>query len=159
MLISFYEDNLTTTFLRNILSTTPLPIYPCVCDGDYVHQGLVYIYKQRVIRCTKSGVIYITQPTLQIGRYYNSYQQFGSKDVEYANIEIIQRFDFGSYYTNITEKISLENSFYDQETHKALGKYLDCLQTCYRINLKHMYNCYNGTIFDDIYINPKITGD
>ena len=84
---------------------------------------------------------------------------YGSKENTHANFHVISTFQLGQYYPNITERVVLENSFYDSETHKYLGKYLECLRSLYRIDLFSMYNCYNAEQFDNIQIDDRISGN
>ena len=69
-------------------------------DNDYIIEGNIYIYKERIIKATKSGII-------KSGMY-----------------KILSFYNFGEDYPNYTERYISRYSYYDSDTHEFLGKYL-----------------------------------
>lgn len=55
MLESFKQSSIATKYIKYLLSHTPLPLHPTIEHGQYMIEGVNYIYKDKVIRCTQSG--------------------------------------------------------------------------------------------------------
>lgn len=51
----FFENTLISKFIKYLLSYTPLPLYPTISSDDYIIEGCLYIYKDKILRCTQSG--------------------------------------------------------------------------------------------------------
>lgn len=52
----FFTDTLVSKFIKYILSYTPLPLYPTIEHNQYMIKGCTYIHKDKVLRCTSSGI-------------------------------------------------------------------------------------------------------
>ena len=57
MLQEYFNNTIEQSFLKALLSAVQLPNYKIVCDTDYLFEGYFYIYNEKIIKCTKSGVI------------------------------------------------------------------------------------------------------
>lgn len=51
----FFENTLTSKFIKYLLSYTPLPLYPTISSDDYIIEGCTYIYKDKILKCTGTG--------------------------------------------------------------------------------------------------------
>lgn len=51
----FFESTIISTFIKYLLSCTPLPTYPTITTDDYMIAGVTYIYKNDILRCIESG--------------------------------------------------------------------------------------------------------
>lgn len=124
----FFTKTIESKFIKNLLKNTPLPIYKVIRDNDYIIEGNIYIYKERIIKATKSGII-------KSGMY-----------------KILSFYNFGEDYPNYTERYISRYSYYDSDTHEFLGKYLRCLKGIYGLDLMPLYNCYSGRLSTNFYI-------
>ena len=52
---NFFETTIVSTYIKYLLSCTPLPIYPTINTDDEMIEGVTYIYKNDILKCTKSG--------------------------------------------------------------------------------------------------------
>jgi hypothetical protein len=80
-----------------------------------------------------------------------------------AEWEIVNRYEPGSFVSGITYRFKSRSSYYDKETHYALGNYLRYLENLYDLNVMSLYNCfgeewvYSFTLNDDIPTNVSNT--
>lgn len=51
----FFETTLVSTYIKYLLSATPLPMYPTIRADEDMIEGVTYIYKHHILKCTKSG--------------------------------------------------------------------------------------------------------
>ena len=54
-LSQFFKNTLESKFIKYLLSYTPLPIFPTISSDDTIIEGCTYIYKDKILRCTKTG--------------------------------------------------------------------------------------------------------
>lgn len=52
----FFKSNLEAKFIKYLLSYTPLPMIPTISSDDLIIKGCTYIYKNKILKCTKSGM-------------------------------------------------------------------------------------------------------
>lgn len=125
MFQEFYKDTLINRFIKRLLRSTKLPLWSLAYDGDHIVRGIKYIYKNSIIRCTKSGNLV-------------------DSGAEYEILEKHLGFNDQNTY-NYHSKVM----YYDSETHIQLGNYLRYLKHQTGLNLLPFYNCYaNKTISD-----------
>ncbi len=147
MLVKFNDNNLSTTFVKSVVTATPLPIYDCIQDGDFIIEGCYYIYHGYLIRCTVSGTLDRRLNDLQPGEAY--------VNTDNSTFLVLDSIAFGEYKQNVTRKETCPNSYYDNDTHRLLGKYLRMMRSYFGIDLMSMYNVYDGTVIEDMYINSN----
>lgn len=145
MLVKFNENNQSTTFIKSIVTATPLPIVDCLQDGDRIITDCSYIYHGKLIKCLVGGVLDRRLNDLEPGKAYVN--RDGSR------FAVLDDIDFGSYHLNVSRKETCPNSYYDSDTHRLLGKYLRMIRSYHRIDLMPLYNVFDGTLLDDIYVN------
>lgn len=68
---------------------------------------------------------------------------------------IVEPYFFGERYPKYTRKFTNIDGFYSNETHRKLGDYLRAYYHKGGVNLMGMYNCYDCTSTDNIYISPS----
>ena len=51
----FFKNTIESKFIKYLLSYTPLPIFPTISSDDWMIQGCIYIYKDKILKCTKTG--------------------------------------------------------------------------------------------------------
>ena len=138
MFQEFNTDTIESRFIKNLIYNTPIPIFKSIRKGDWITNTCSYIYKNSVIRCSKSGVF--------LGN--------GNSKAVY---KIVSDFVFGNYYPTFTEKYSSHNNYYDYRTHEMLGNYLRCYRDIYGVDLMPFYNCFSGHYTDAFHVlNGKI---
>lgn len=52
----FFTTTAQSNFIKNLLLNTALPLYNSVKDDTFIIKGNVYVYKNSLIRCTKTGL-------------------------------------------------------------------------------------------------------
>lgn len=140
----FKED---TLFLRNVL------LYK---DAD-LEQDIVFnkgIFEQQIKSkdISKFPQDGIPLDNLSNIKDYHWYTLI-SENKPLAEFERLSKYKFGQYYPQFTEKHVSQYGYYDSDTHEKLGKYLDCLDKIYQLDLKPFYNCYSGRLADSVYFN------
>lgn len=114
MLSEFFINDIGCTLIKNIIDTVPLPVYDTVTDGDKCINGLTYIYKTYVIRCTKSGILdgeNLGLQSLSFGKAIDD----GRARFRYADVvDQDYRFHIGRYTPNLTKYYKCNTSHYDR---------------------------------------------
>ena len=211
----FFESTLVSTYIKYLLSCTPIPTYPTIETDEYMVAGITYIYKNDILLCTESGRFNGIKPTnyrtdylyvsedvvvtdnnkvmkhLVYDKDKQTYEWKYTKDentkddndneniggltvtdeisqityIPIANYQLIGRYNFGTYYPNMTKQFISNVNYYDPKTHRILGDYLRCLRDIKGIDLMSLYNCFDYTIAENISltdngvsteINPKV---
>lgn len=152
MFQQFYTDTLMSRYIKSMLTQTPIYLYDCVRNGDLMIQGQYYIYKEFVIRCDESGRLLIDSEQEAI--LYPSFTLFPSQylfpgsGLKSATITVIDYID--SFDTHLFDRFVSNTSYYDSDTHVALGQHLRYLRAVEGLNLMPYYNCYSGLMLTDI---------
>lgn len=55
MLQEFFTTSIYCKAIKYLLSKTPLPMYKTISTDEFIIEGCTYIYKDKILRCTKSG--------------------------------------------------------------------------------------------------------
>lgn len=130
MLVEFFNNTIEQSFLKALLSAVQLPNYKIVKNGDLIFENYFYIYNNKVIKCTSTGVI--------------------DDDAEY---EILEHYYFCNMNQNIEFKEFIRASYYSTELHKRFGDYLRCLRDLYNVDLMGMYNCFDYEVFTGFHLD------
>lgn len=129
MLKEYFNKTTETTFLKSLLSAVQLPKFKLVHIGMLLFEGYYYIYKEKVIQCTKTGILGETAEYEELFHYY-----------------------FCDMDQNVEFKEFIRASYYSTELHKRFGEYLRCVRELYGIDLMGMYNCFSYELFSDLHI-------
>lgn len=70
MLKEYFNKTTETTFLKSLLSAVQLPKFKLVHSGMLLFEGYYYIYKEKVIQCTKTGILGETAEYEELFHYY-----------------------------------------------------------------------------------------
>lgn len=156
----FFESSIECKFIKSLLYNTNLPLLNTITANELMIKGICYVYKNDIIKCTKTGYLSETvlkccknavcNNTLLVGSTHRSYNL--------AEYEIVQPYDFGRYYPQLTQRYIPRNAYYDNETHRFLGDYLRCYRDLYDIDLMPFYNCYNYETFNDFHLKQTFPG-
>ena len=120
----FFTSNIESDFIKQLLNKTPVPVMDVAVDGRKVYSGFRYIYEGNIVNCKQSGTV-------------------GNNAV----FEVI-----GSAEDAQTDTFTSTVNFYDQKTHKRLGKYLRYYRDTTGIDLMPFYNCFNYDNFVDFHL-------
>ena len=71
MLREYFNTTIETTFLKALLSAVQLPKFRIVRDGQLLFKDYFYIYKEKIIHCTKTGEISKDSNNYEILQHYN----------------------------------------------------------------------------------------
>ena len=127
----FFTNTIENNFIKSILKYTPLPNLPTAVKGRYLLEDFSYVYKNKVIKCIKSG--YLESEDLN----------------ERAEIKVIESsYSFARPQIMHTFSYTSKSKYYDSDTHRQLGDYLRYVRDVFNINLMGMYNCYTNKQLD-----------
>ena len=106
MFQKFFTKTLESKFIKNLLNNTPLPIYKVVAEGDYIFKDSIYIYKDNIIQCTKSGYIgnYIWDKYTIVQNY--KYDKIEG-DVEFQDLLIATKADMDAIDETTKENLNI----------------------------------------------------
>ena len=128
----FFTNTIEKNFIKSVLKYTPLPNLPTVIKGRYLLEGFSYVYKNKVIKCMKSG--------------YLESEDSNTK----AEIKVIEsNYSFAKPQIMHTFSYTSKSKYYDSDTHRQLGDYLRYVRDVFNINLMGMYNCYTNKQLDN----------
>lgn len=133
MLKQYFNKTTETTFLKALLSAVQLPKFKLVHDGMLLFKDYFYIYKEKVVRCTQTGILGDTAKIEELFHYY-----------------------FCDMDQNVEFKEFIRASYYSTELHKRTGEYLRCVRELYGIDLMGMYNCFSYELFSDLHIGYDV---
>lgn len=120
----FFSDTIQGRFVKELLYTTPIPSYNTVRKGDMIFENQIYIYRTKIIKCLKRGII-------------------GAADIEQrALFRNIGDYIFGKDYPKFTERFASNTNYYEGQTHKWLGRLLRCYRDIWDLDLMPFYNCF-----------------
>lgn len=144
MFQKFYSENITTRFIKHLLSVSPIPHLNYVENGDIVIKDCYYIYKNYVIKCVETGELAVdAQSTLYPGdTIYPSVVLFPGSGKIPAKFKVV-RYVSTNDSPRTTYTYKSKRSYYDPETHMYLGEYLRWLRGSYGLDLMPFYNCFN----------------
>lgn len=122
----YFENSLTSGYIKSILTYTPLPIYETINELHYMIKGARYIYNSNVIECTESG---------NTNSFNGAYKQGSYKIV--SSFDTTPNDSFGRTYRNFSTE-----AVYDSATHRGLGEYLRFYRDTTDVDLMPFYNCF-----------------
>lgn len=157
MLHKFFENQISDVLIKNILSSTPLPIHKFVRSGNRCVAGQIYIYNNYVVKCIQSGIVEGEPLLPSISEmHFGSRLQAGTALFEKVRV-VNESYTYflGDRVKNVTEDHICNTSNYDGDTHKWLGEYLRCFRDKYDINLMPYYNCFNYKLSQDLRIESS----
>ena len=138
MFQKFYSDNLISKFIKCLLWDTYIPTVDIWKPGKQLTKGFTYVtFDKYIVKAKKD---------FKLG--LNSNVPKSGLDNEY--FEYIAPYVEGEFYPGVTSNYESNSALYDPDTHYYLGNYLRMLRDLHDINLMPYYNCYSGTILDNI---------
>ena len=150
MFQEFNANNISTNFIKNLVSTVYVPTVDVWNKNKPLIAGFTYITKDYIVKANKNydPVTYYDLPDKKVLDIYNK---------EYFTI--IKPYIEGKFYRGLTSIYTPNTSIYDSETHYYLGNYLRYVRDIHNINLMPYYNCWDGTMRDSIRIKHNISND
>jgi hypothetical protein len=150
MFQKFNENTIMGRFIKNLLSTSRIPTYDFITDGDVVVQNAIYIYKNFIIKVLTGGKLFADkQDVLYPGKtIYPSIALFPGTGVLPASFEVLGYFNPES--KNYTYSYKSNKRYYDETTHMHLGDYLRYLSNTKDVDLMRYYNCYTQQYTDEV---------
>lgn len=188
MIQEFFKSTIISKYIKYLLSNTPLPIIPLTEPDKYLIKDCIYIDKQQIIKCTKSGYysdlnlnfkpltpsqdLTVTSKTNYLIKQNPATLDYVTSSLtptnslvkinptEYlATYDIINTIDYDKFIPGLTQKFISTTSYYDEITHKFLGDYLRLIKNRYNLNLMSLYNCFNYKIGEEVYIEENTNTD
>lgn len=130
----FFTDTIQSRFVKDLIYTTPIPVYNTTSRGNRIYKGETYIYNSKIIKCTKSGLL----------------DTSGNR----ATYDVISNYTFGKHYPKFTERYASNYSYYDSATHQWLGRLLRCYRDIWNLDLMPFYNCFSEDYISGLRILP-----
>lgn len=144
----FYTNTIESKFIKDLISTTPLPTIDTLYKGKWIVPGCYYVTDCNIV---KANHIAVDENNNVDKDNYDAFQF--DPDKSSSQLTIISPYKFESSYPGLTSTYSAINDGYDSKTHYYLGNYLRCIRDLHDINLMPFYNCYNGEYVPDIAID------
>lgn len=172
----FFTNTIQSNFIKALVYNTPIPLLNTVNYNSYLLKDNIYIYKNNIIKCTKSGIMRMPEVAEGYTAYYRNGEILVVNDADMSeasgtgelnNFEeklknfvvlspckysVISNYKFGRYYSKFTELYHSNVSYYDTTTHEHLGNLLRCYRDIYDLNLMPYYNCVSGDYISGIVI-------
>lgn len=146
----FFTTTSQSNFIKNLLLNTALPLYNSVRDNDFLIKGNTYVYKNSLIRCTKTGYFNLDENNSNLAAST-------TENAIKAEIEVINNnFYFGRWYLKDTQIFESNQLAYDSDTHKYLGEYLRFYKDIFNTDLLPFYNCFNGVYTTKYFVESEI---
>ena len=159
MSINFFTDTIESKFIQSLLYNAYIPKIKTVNDKSIIIKDRVYIHKNSIIKCTKSGTLY---PEFSIQSICNSGPPFVQSsgfacDTGFSSgeFEYVYNYDPAILPKYMLNTFIPTSSYYDTTTHEYLGKYLRFLRDYKSINLMPLYNCYSGRAVKNIFLSSS----
>ena len=136
----FNDNTIVTEFIKELLSSTYIPMCKVWKPGDTVVKNQVYVTQNHILTTVKTfedenGE---KQEALNFATPSNEYDT--------KVFKILDTYIFGERYKGITSNYVSNNFLYDSNTHYQLGKYLYFLRDLKGLNLFPYYNMWCNEI-------------
>lgn len=132
----FDTNTIEYEYIQNLLLNTYVPTVPFYKnDDDVTYEFPTGTEESHVIT-------YITPLCIKSKTFY--------RDTEKTPVvKVIESYQFGKRYPNITKNFVNKRNYYNTELHEALGDYLRWYSKYKDINLMPLYNCFSNRYIDD----------
>lgn len=171
-----HKDTVETRFIKNLLKNTYLPTLPTIHNGDYMLEGVEYIYKNDIIKCTSTGLFVTSHLSSQGVKYVPRSTGTGTAPaagqlttcgkaflcgggLTLAKFKTVQTFVSNKYTPGVTSPYVASSRGYDSETHKYLGRYLRWYRDSSGIDLMGLYNNFAGDSTSLIHLENGLVKD
>ena len=156
----FNINNVETRFIKNILSSTYLPLFPILKNGDYMVTNTMYAYGDKILKCIKSGRFdSTTKAAVCDSDVVCDISLICGSGKSPGELQDILEFNHEKFTPGICNNFNSNKSYYDSELHKALGNYLRWYNSYYNIDLMPLYNCFTGDSTESIYLEGNTFKD
>lgn len=129
----FNTNTIESKFIKSILANTYVPLVQVWKPNKPVIKDYIYITRNNIVKAKKSALENIVK---------------SDTSVEY--FDILEPYVTGAFYKNLTANYISNTSIYDSITHKHLGDYLRMIRDLMDIDLMSYYNCWDGSMSDNI---------
>lgn len=158
MVQKFYDDTLTSKFIKHLLATENVPLCNVINNGDTIFMHNLYVYQTFLIYCVKSGVFIVPRDSMLSpgpSVYSNVLVDPVSGGIA-AEYKVIRHYCYNEYIPKVTSTYNSNISYYDTQTHFHLGRYLRYRSALTGVNLMPFYNCYCGQTTDDLHLVKEL---
>lgn len=120
-MFKYNDSNIFNGYIKQLLSTFNLPMCKPYVDDEFVFEGSLYIYDNKICRAKHT-----------------------IKPTSINDFDVVEDYIFNKYYPNITRELVSSTTYYDNHTHQYLGNYLRFLRDYKHLDLMSLYNCYTN---------------
>lgn len=149
----FYENTLTTKFIKQLVATTNVPLISTWKPGDFAIRGMFYLTKGAIWKCQHTGFPSNINDVCPENHVSHKSGAYTSEELRF--FVRVSPYVFGEEYYGITGRYQSKELGYDPTTHFYLGQYLRMMRDVYDLDLMPFYNCYGGEYISDIDFNPN----
>lgn len=139
MFQKYYDTNIMTTFVKNLVGSTYIPNIPVWKPDTVIIKNGYYISRNYILKAINSYT-----PT--------DYGGGPRTDLDGNYFNIVDKYVDNTLNHGYCTKYNSPNSYYDPKTHYYLGQYLRMQRDMYNLNLMAYYNCWCGEYSDKIRI-------
>lgn len=126
MKYNFDDSTLVVGHIKELLHNFNLPMIPVYTDTTVLYENRSYIKEDEIVKWD------------------------GSKFIKLAE------YIYNKPMINVTKKLEMRSSVYDNYTHEYLGDYLRFIRDYHHIDLMSMYNCFGKKRPSRIYYNQRL---
>lgn len=156
----FFTNNIVTKFINALVYNSLLPYVKTIRPNSYIVNGKTYIYKDKLIRCTRTGIFIpnfndsITSLKCSSNLKVTNSGLVVTSNLNNSSYEIIGNYDIGMLSEGLRNRYIPKTSYYDSNLHENLGSYLRALRDIHGIDLMPFYNCFSYRVIEDIKLTP-----
>ena len=152
MFQEFYKDTIESKFIKNLIYNTPIPRMQTVSYGDILYENGVYLFGQKVIRCTKTGILSQGDAVNVLCNVFFD-EKTGNPKYGVAEYDYLAPYSPARKYPKLNENYKSKYNYYDSDTHRYLGDFLRAYRDVYGVNLMPFYNCFTDNQVTGVYLD------
>jgi len=149
-MIKFNDNNIFVGFLKELLSSTPIPTIKIYKNDEDCIKNVIYLKDDYIVKCESEQEIITTKNIDE-----NTWKETIITEIKPPVFKEIQYFKYNTHYNNFTRTFNNKNLIYDKDTHIYLGEYLRYLRDYNKLNLMSMYNCFTDELPRNLNFNVK----
>ena len=152
MFQEFYKDTIESKFIKNLIYNTPIPRMQTVSYGDILYENGIYLFGQKVIRCTKTGILSQGDAVNVLCNVFFD-EETGNPKYGVAEYDYLAPYSPARKYPKLNENYKSKYNYYDSDTHRYLGDFLRAYRDVYGVNLMPFYNCFTDNQVTGVYLD------
>lgn len=149
MYTKFYDNTLTTKFIKELVAKTNVPFINTWKPGDFAIRGNLYLARDAIWECQHTGLPNSIDDICSFGNNSPHVSENYTND-ELRFFKRVCPYVFGEEYYGITGRYESKILGYDNTTHFYLGQYLRMMRDMFNLDMMPFYNCFGGEYLADV---------